>query len=1137
MAVLEHLVTRRASPNFLVEFDCTHLWTRGGLPEKIGPYGIDAQMPADVREAFRQNPFAILPEPVWREELYKKLFAEEEADRAVQSLFASAETECQLVFESDVASFPFVCDVPWEFLTPPSGARAFGLDPRVSLVRTLPIGSERAFDVPNGLRVAHIVCNAQEVAAFDAEAQTICESLERLYARLKPAIRGCGIGNRADVPTLNEAAETLGRFSPHVLIFVGHGRTTPGGTELYFTQWESIREVVGKAVGSCPALSLVLLVACNTAHSLIGWSEKTPPRNLAVPALLEGGPSAVCAMQAAYSAIDACVFIELLLNSMFRETSLSAAFRHARFQAHLQGAFYDSSGWAVPLLFLKKSCIDKRLSLHHALAAHCLKVQRMAASFPNSPEPYIARSGVDELLERALTEKTGLWYVVAEESSGATTSLAAAALRVWQRVQAVADGASNEGLPRSFFYIDGSALPAVNRFLSAFDSATRELIATGADASALVSNEITTVEDLAHFINAARACLVVDHTWCLEPNVQSEIESFAGYFDDSVVVLVVRDPIEQTSANSLRIARFSQAECLAFATAMHQTLDMVNSWWEVSQGNVHQLRFLAMAQERLTRDSTELLRNVVALWPETADVASLCACFPTGLCRRWLASLDFRDAAVVDAGLTLGILFEETVETLPWIRVSPRFRDALFKRQEGAEGGVYAIAQKTLELMRRLLSVNDLRSVSPRTFGRSTIVRVYRRIGELKLMSGDFEGGANIVRAIYSIERPAGRHLANEESMMALLAFTPMSKWRPADLLNLAIAAQGLGHTWLHEAAIDYIDTAALEMTSLEQITFWNQRASLLKDTAKTERIDAIRTLYMNALDVAEAESHREDIDASLSRDFREQACVIRHNWGVAERYIGDGLRAKELLSDARRGYEELGDLVGATKASVEWMAAQLDLPGATPNWDRLQSDLESQLRLFEEVGAQKELAFAQYQLARLYKKRSPPALELALKMYEKVIETAAGLFDRRMEAAGRRHYASLGRKNEVLSDARYREELQRAAALLADFSDDVWAARVRRDALTAIAILDHELNAAQARESWHKAFEAAVSRPLRLSVAGSDQSRLGMLFSPMFDHFMDEATIDRATERAYPQGVSEGSNLDALRNLNKRAG
>src|SRR5262249_1654833 len=152
--------------------------------------------------------------------------------------------------------------------------------------------------------------------------------------------------------------------------------------------------------------------------------------------LLGAGPAAVCAMQAALSAKFAAPFVELLLRSMFSQSSLADAFNRARRLAHLQSMFDGSTGWAVPLLFVNAESLDSDLSLRKAVETY-LEAERQARSFPSPVQPYVVRAMVDDWLDRTFEAAVGLAFLEAPESCGVTTTLAAAAQRRWQRLQDV----------------------------------------------------------------------------------------------------------------------------------------------------------------------------------------------------------------------------------------------------------------------------------------------------------------------------------------------------------------------------------------------------------------------------------------------------------------------------------------------------------------------------------------------------------------------------------------------------------------------------------------------------------------------------------------------------------------------------
>jgi hypothetical protein len=508
-----------------------------------------------------------------------------------------------------------------------------------------------------------------------------------------------------------------------------------------------------------------------------------------------------------------------------------------------------------------------------------------------------------------------------------------------------------------------------------------------------------------------------------------------------------------------------------------------------------------------------------------------CACFPQGLCRRWFTNLGLPHDDAIDAALELGILVEMSQDGMPWLRVAPHYRDEFCEEQKATEVGLRVVASNTFTLMRRLLPVSDFQN-TPTVSGQSSMIQVYRRVAELFLLCGVLNDGALITRAVCLAERPIGRHLANAASLEVLFAVVPMAHWRVGDLLSLSVSAQGLGHTRLHGAVLNYLERAKLAMTLLEEITYLNQRASFLKDSAQIGRIKEIRDLYGRALALAERESQASPSDEISRRDFQTQACILLLNWGVAERYIGDPTRAPDLLARARDGYTQLGDVLGAARSAIERAAAELDLPNRVPNWDSLQSELSVQAGLLETNDAIKDLAFARYQLGRLYKKRGAAYVRNAMDAYRRSAEAACSILDRRMEGAALKQHAILGGRSGILDSAQELIELRRAASLLEDLLEDAWGTRVRRDTLTAIAELCTDSNSSDAREAWARGVQAAIAAPLHVDRPGSDRRRLGELFSVKFESLIDETSIDCASGKAFPKGVQSEPKLAALRKL-----
>jgi hypothetical protein len=1101
-----------------------------------------ASLPIEVLEAFRENPFAMNPEPRSGAQLYQAAFQSNEARQAADRLLAARDIERQLLIRSAPENFGSLARVPWEFLTATIDDRPIGLDPRLTIFRTIDVGKHGTpLNIRSSLRIAHILCNDREIGAFDEPAAALDELLSGLYERLSPAIIGKAVGTPRDVPALDAVSEILERFSPHVLLFVGHGREVSGQTELRFTQWAPINEIVTKLIASCRDLSLMMMIACDTAHADGAWETSLPITKLGVPSLLNAGLVAVCAMQAKYSAQNAVPFVELFLRSMFAETSLPAAFSHARRQAHLQSIFLDSAGWAVPLLFVNDRDVDEPLELHRALLAYGLEVDRQRCSFPAVQQPYVNRPEFDTWLDTAFDGRNGVAIIEAEAASGSTTSLSAMADRKCRSAQQVLSGTSSDALPRPFFYVDASAAHGSHlaHLLGTFGQDERRLIAGRLPSipNAVVNQEINSISDLLRFIRAANCCLVIDHAWKLENSEYEELASQGSRLESGLILLVLRPgALDELTILRTRLLKFSQAECKEFAVATGNNAPKGELWWNISGGDVHRLRLLAsdllvghVSDTQLDVKAT--IGKIEAMWPEVIELGRFCACFPQGVCRRWLASLGFEHEEVLNQGVGLGILNELAVQGLPWIRVSNRYGQELFEETGDREGGWLIPAGKSFNLVRRLVSLDEL-SVSPRLLREQrAIVETYRECAELFLRHGRTVG-AEIAREVYEAQRPIGRHIANESLMTTLLGMLQMCDWQCGDLLRLAVSAQALGHTRLHGQVLDYVDSAGIRMTAHEKTTFLIQRASLLKDTAQVEEIKTIRELYGQAIDLINQESERADTNEDERRDFLKQAAHVYHNWGIAERYIGESGVAKEYLSRAIEKHRQNNNPIQAAKVSIEQVAAELDLRGETPDWETIERVLLDEIKLLDEVNASADSSFARYQLARLYKKMSSPNYRRAADAYKSAAEEAGKIGDLRLQGAAIKQYTVLAFSQQFEDKESCIRQLKESIAMLGSGRGDAWTTRVLRDAFAALALWTEFSSPLEAREAWQNAVDAAMRSPLRPDIAGGDRLRLAALFGERFEGLMLETSLDEVCSAIFGRGVSRSDCLAGLKSI-----
>jgi hypothetical protein len=189
-----------------------------------------------------------------------------------------------------ISQLPSLVAVPWEYLYDRDLERWLALQPKLSIVRTLPSAGRRPLPVQGNLRVLVMVASPSDLPALD---------VEREWANLTQASDLAAIELVRVEPTYEALLDTL-RQSPHIFHFVGHGKFDDASQQglLAFCRADGLADLISAEklatlLSGCDSLRLVLLNACEGAatglrSAFAGVAQK----------LIQQGLPAVLAMQA-----------------------------------------------------------------------------------------------------------------------------------------------------------------------------------------------------------------------------------------------------------------------------------------------------------------------------------------------------------------------------------------------------------------------------------------------------------------------------------------------------------------------------------------------------------------------------------------------------------------------------------------------------------------------------------------------------------------------------------------------------------------------------------------------------------------------------------------------------------------------
>ena len=343
-----------------------------------------SQIVAEMAEELR----ARQPRREWMEQaggaLFDSLFDRQvlAAYRECRTLAESQHTGVRLRLFTDQ---PAVMAVPWEYLYDSQNSGWLALDPKLSLVRGLPLGGRDPLPVDDNLRVLVMIADPTDLDPLDSG---------REWANLAAATGVAAVELIRIEPTLVALQDALRQRQPHIFHFVGHG-SADGEAVLFLRDADGLADAIAgdrlsPLLAGCPSLRLVFLNACEgsapgTTSAFAGLAQQ----------LIQQQIPAVLAMQAPIYDTHALGFSLEFYTALADGVAVERAVQEGRKRIHQTAyswgipTFYFQSGepFAVPPLSAQKKAerLWGKVQAISDIAGRRLLLQRIVEQVPDHP--------------------------------------------------------------------------------------------------------------------------------------------------------------------------------------------------------------------------------------------------------------------------------------------------------------------------------------------------------------------------------------------------------------------------------------------------------------------------------------------------------------------------------------------------------------------------------------------------------------------------------------------------------------------------------------------------------------------------------------------------------------------------------
>lgn len=989
---------------------------------------------------------------------------------------------------------PLLLNVPWELAdgTPAVGNRS-SLSGTLAAFPIVRIASECASNLDitqERLRVAYcIVESANDVAITGAGFD---DALHGSLARRSGVVDAQRIGPAGGTPTFASLSGELTAMMPHIFVIVSHGQTVDGRPELMLDKWTSVSEIA-RVLASYRKTLLVMMVACD-----LTFLESGATAHSGAFSMLEVGIPAVVAMQSKVRADLAAIFLGTTLDFLLAGPSLPLAVAEGRkSMAPTPRAAESIVDWSFPALFLTGDGLEKTRALQDYFQFKP-SLEALLRSIPRS-EPFLERPSLRANISDLLGA-SGFRAISGEEGMG-KTHLVRAVSRDW--IESMIRSGSHALRPIVYLDLDrfttiDSAADLIARIRDRVDEVKPTVtgpplvelklpILRGPDGAGKINN---VVQRFVELLDGQHCILVLDFPGNVSDSVwHGFLEPCRSLLHSLVVGIVQEVPkeVELPDEYNLAIGPFTKNETKLYMDRLWpRSQRSGDDVYRDTAGVPRRLNGLRLGQENDLGSITEMISTLSA--PDQGLLfrlvhlsngvdASLGWDFVPGWSDVQLPSLVRR-----------GLLLQETRFGVDWISIPGMLARSIRRAfetevQTGAEelaqnfklkiteGSVEEEVIKLADRPGGLPFVNDIQSVLITVHSSDTLAQA--RALPLLLHAYLFQKAR--WRDAYRLEKRA-------------LEVTSGESTEAADWIRLSKSQRMLG--LFEDARTSLKQAEAFELSAIDNADLILAEQMILKDLGHSDPVGGLEK-YQEALSLLEMAEEDQGYLAELKAN-------VLYNRGIHRAWLVDDLRgALQDFETAEAEYSLAQNYDMVAMCKVEWAEVQFDARLPIDDWPLLFTKLVDAQSLLEKADALGDLAFCEYQMARYY--RAKPAdtaaqrfanLANARSAYRKTILTSEKADDRRLALISQVQIVELSfRDLRDMSGADALPVIQFIVRGLETFRNDLWAARVRRDALLLLSEVAVEASPGDMVPTLADAWQTAAGSPLNPST-GTDARR-----------------------------------------------
>lgn len=1056
------------------------------------------------------------------------------AEYAVQLNNASKKQDFILAISADQSGLSTLANLPWELCADPTDSKSFlGLNTDVALCRLLDVAHQNNVLDNNGpLRMLYAISNQEP--KFDEEADAFRKSLDDFGKRMPSVLTSTGLETLT--PSAEDLVNSMRAFQPHILLYIGHGRTTDSGiAQLQFENWTDVKTIASDVRRRCPEIFLVIMISCDSA-----WTAAEDPTVSGPHSWVSQGVPAVVVMQTRVSPEYAVAFLEKLLPTLFSGFSLPFCVHNARNPYDVPNAIGASRNveWAAPALFVSEKAFEVIEPLQQWREKSELALWRRAALFPTIAG-FVDRGPVQTKLTEWVSGRSGGVVLRGPLGSGRTALVAQLGANQYLSAR---NGLEMPSRPIFYIRVDQKQVHDLETIISVINEQAEAVgVPPISEFGGNVRNQLMV------YLKINKVVLIIDDADWLPSDELENLTRYSPSLTTSLILLVIEErafsdtidildlpPVTQDEARQYCLSVLGKNGVLAMQVHEQAHGSFLNLSHIVRRGRTESLPSPAHVND--AKAYVHQLRDLFTseLWNTIVKIAL----FPGGLPKAWLVDILGAEARfLLDNASVQGIVLRNYRFDRDWVQVSSFI-----------EMGVKEwITESDRSLLRELLDgcarfINDFgfsdftdHEVKLQLKSNAHVLHVFRGIQSLSLMVPEQRSYAiQLTRMIFEIFREKGQYLKAKELIESLLEAQLIAEWRYGDLLRLATTLEALGDTSYLDTVLQYMQESTLldQMEDYYLVTFLNLKANLLKNQGDVDQINVLLQLYEQAEKISQ-----QHLQSGPEAEWIQQLAHTYHNSALAHRFFRHDIHVgRELLARASQLFEEAGNRLLKARADMERAEVEIDYLGQATDWNQVDNLLHQSRSIFVNESSFSNIAFCEYQIARSYKKRQPAAFPRAIERYRECMEIADqnGLF--RLGAIALRHHVELTWRDGSLSAENAILQLNLVISTLQHFANDAWADRVRRDAHALAAMIHHEASSnGEARRHLVSAWEIATSFLSRQSAGNTDRRRAARIVRMAITHYgLEETSSLLSPLDALLGAAALESEENAVRELNQ---